>query len=108
MSSSLKSACIKLDGATLLDAFHDANVSHDCIAQQLVRRLVSGTLVSSYGASDAVELNDDSALVHACFKGLCWHSPNQVASARIPDRRSRQFRVLNKSVGVPDLSVARY
>jgi hypothetical protein len=62
--------------AELLNGFNDADISDGGIAQHFPSGLISGALVRSQGARDALELNDNRAQVQAFFERFCRRPPN--------------------------------
>ncbi len=58
--------------AASIDSFDDAQIALGSVSERTEGLLIPGTVMCGDGLRDAVELNQDSALIEPILVGACW------------------------------------
>jgi hypothetical protein len=58
--------------AASIDSFDDAQIALGSVSERTEGFLIPGTVMCGDGLRDAVELNQDSALIEPILVGACW------------------------------------
>jgi hypothetical protein len=89
------------------NAIDDPQIAIGAIAQDAQRLLIGRAIMRGNGLCDAVELDEDRALVDATLVDLLRQSAREKAAARSLQRRSRQFGVGRDRCLIPNGPVCR-